>query len=321
MPLHRIEQLTLGVPDVAAAAVFYEDFGLRRSRTTTTPGAEHGALVFGTTDGGDQLRLVHSPRRRLMEATFAADDPDDLARVTSALRRLDLPAPVTTTGTGAETECVAVEPATGVVVRVVVRSRLVQPPVPAPVYNGPGRTPRTARRSPALLRPDPVRPRRLGHFVLGTTDFDTTRRFFTEGLEFKVSDIVKDVGVFLRCSTDHHNLLVQRAPVPFLHHTSWQVDDVDEVGRGAMSMLETDPGRHVWGLGRHYAGSNFFWYLKDPAGNFAEYHSDMDCIPEDALWTPEELEGARGLFQWGPPPPPSFIRPEDLADMMVSSHP
>ena len=26
--------------------------------------------------------------------------------------------------------------------------------------------------------------------------------------------------------------------------------------------------------------------MKDPAGNFSEYYSDMDCIPEDAIWTP-----------------------------------
>src|SRR5262245_56500518 len=41
-------------------------------------------------------------------------------------------------------------------------------------------------------------------------------------------------------------------------------------------------------------------------GNFSECYSDMDCIIDDQLWTPEELEGARGLFAWGPPPPPSF---------------
>jgi len=58
-------------------------------------------------------------------------------------------------------------------------------------------------------------------------------------------------------------------------------------------MLAADPDRHVWGLGRHHAGSNFFWYLKDPAGNFSEYYSDMDCIIDDQLWTPEALEGAR----------------------------
>jgi hypothetical protein len=74
------------------------------------------------------------------------------------------------------------------------------------------------------------------------------------------------------------------------------------------------------GLGRHHAGSNFFWYLKDPAGNFSEYYADMDCIIDDQLWTPEALEGAKGLFNWGPPPPPSFLAPDDLAAMMTGNH-
>jgi hypothetical protein len=46
----------------------------------------------------------------------------------------------------------------------------------------------------------------------------------------------------------------------------------------------------------------------------------MDCIVDDQLWTPEDLEGARGLFAWGPPPPPSFLHPEDLAAMMTGAH-
>jgi hypothetical protein len=61
------------------------------------------------------------------------------------------------------------------------------------------------------------------------------------------------------------------------------------------------------------------WCLKDPAGNFSEYYSDMDCILEDQLWTPEDLEGARGLFNWGLPPP-SFLVPDDLAALMTGSH-
>jgi hypothetical protein len=59
------------------------------------------------------------------------------------------------------------------------------------------------------------------------------------------------------------------------------------------------------GLGRHHVGSNFFWYLKDPARNFSEYYSDLDCIVDDALWEPGVCEGANCLFDWGPPSPPS----------------
>ncbi len=156
--------------------------------------------------------------------------------------------------------------------------------------------------------------------MLGSTDFPTSQRFFIEGLGFKVSDTIDGLASFLRCSTDHHNLLVQPAPVPFLHHSSWQVDDVDEIGRGAHALLAADPARHVWGLGRHHIGSNFFWYLKDPAGNFSEYYADLDCILDDQLWKPEVWEGAKGLYNWGPPPPMSFLSPDDLAELMAGAH-
>jgi len=73
-------------------------------------------------------------------------------------------------------------------------------------------------------------------------------------------------------------------------------------------MLEGRPERHVWGLGRHHVGSNFFWYLRDPAGNFCEYYSDLDCIVDDALWKPEALEGMRAV-QLGSATPPSSPRP------------
>jgi len=187
-------------------------------------------------------------------------------------------------------------------------------------YNGPGRIERVGIQAPGVLREGPVRPRKLGHVVLGSVDYLATLRFFTEGLGFKLSDEVRGHAAFLRCSTDHHNVLVQQAPAAFLHHTSWQVDDVDDVGRGAMQMLADDPERHVWGLGRHHVGSNFFWYLRDPAGNFSEYYSDMDCIVDDQLWEPGVWEGMRSLYNWGPPPPPSFLEPEDLAALMTGAH-
>lgn len=305
MALHRLDSLTLGVPNIAAAVVFYRDFGL----------TDLGDGRFATVDGGHQLTLVETPTRRLVCAVFAADEADDLARARAGLAALGIDA------TLSDDRLRTVEPGTATAIDLVVSPRLTQPRYGAPAVNGPGRIDRINARADGVLTSDRVRPRRLGHFVLGSPQYDRSYAFFVDGLGFKVSDAVRDVGVFLRCSTDHHNVLVQRAPVPFIHHSSWQVEDVDAIGRGATAMLAEHPERHVWGLGRHYAGSNFFWYFKDPAGNFAEYHSDMDHIPEDALWTPEMLDGARGLFHWGPPPPPSFINPEDLADLMMSGHP
>jgi catechol 2,3-dioxygenase-like lactoylglutathione lyase family enzyme len=304
MSLHRLSSVTIGVPNLAQTSAYYRDFGLTAL----------GNGRFATQDGGDQLRLVDSPWRRLVEVSIGADDRDDLDRIVRQLEGIGIAAKRD------DDFVIAEEPVAGIRAVVLLDKRIEQRAVPATPYNGPGRLERTGTRAPGVLRDYPVQPLKLGHVVVGSTDYEVTRRFFTDGLGFKTSDHISGHGSFLRCSTDHHNVLVLAAPVNFLHHTSWQVNDVDDVGRGAHAMLEADPDRHVWGLGRHHAGSNFFWYIKDPAGNFSEYYSDMDCIPEDALWTPEDFEGAQGLFSWGPPPPPSFLHPEDLAALMTGAH-
>jgi catechol 2,3-dioxygenase-like lactoylglutathione lyase family enzyme len=306
MPLHRINSITIGVPDVEATADFYRDFGLGE----TAPG------VFETADGGEQMRLVQTPLRRLVELNVGADNPDDVDRVASQLAALDVGVQRTEEGLA------AVDPGTGVRVLVEVSPRVEQAAVPPTPYNGPGRTER-AGRAPKLSpdgRPVGAKPRKLGHVVIGTTEVDASRRFFMEGIGFKLSDEIKDVAYFMRCSEDHHNLFLQKTPVQFLHHTSWQVDDVDDIGMGAQALLQKDPARHVWGFGRHHIGSNFFWYFRDPAGNFCEYYSDMDIIPDDQVWKPEVWEGMPALYAWGPPPPPSFLRPDDLAELMAGLH-
>lgn len=304
MALHGLGKVTLGVPNVDETIAYYTEFGLDH----------HGNGVFATVNGGEQLEIVDAPTRRLVEMSVAADDADDIAAITHRLQKLGVPIE----HDGASVR--VIEPITGTRVRVAIRPRIIiEPAVPRTPYNGPGRIDRWGR-APFTTRTEPVRPRKLGHAVLGSTDLATTMTFFTEGLGFKISDYMGDKAAFMRCSAEHHNVLVMAAPVNFMHHTSWQVDDIDEVGRGAHAMLEDHPERHIWGLGRHYAGANFFWYLKDPAGNFSEYYSDMDAIPEDELWSPQVLEGLQGMFAWGPPPPPSFLEPDDLAALMTGAH-
>jgi catechol 2,3-dioxygenase-like lactoylglutathione lyase family enzyme len=304
MSLSGVRSITLGVPDVAAVQKFYEDFGL----TAVAPGR------LATAEGGEQLTLIPSERRRLVEVVFGAGDVDDVQAISSRLQGLGASA-----DPSADTVAIT-DPGTHVRFVARVMPALTQtPPVPAPT-NWPGLVSRVDQRAAVIGRHGPVRPRRLGHVVVGSTDHERSEALLTRGFGLKVSDLIKDAGAFLRCSTDHHNVLVQAAPVPFVHHTSWQVDDVDEVGRGATSMLEADPARHAWGLGRHHIGSNFFWYLRDPVGNFAEYYSDMDVIEDAQAWEPGVFEGIRSIYSWGQPPPPSFLNPEDLGALMTGAH-
>jgi len=309
MSLHRLTEISIGVPNVDDTSRYYAEFGL-----AAVPD-ESGRTRFATVDGGEQLSIRHSPRRRLCSLGVGAENPDDLDRIAASLTRLDLPF----RHTGDELH--ATDPVTGLNVVVSIAPPLTQPACPPPAYNAPGLVQRPDVRAPAIDRTEPVRPRKLGHVVFGSVDQDATQRFFTEGLGFKVSDEAPGLASFLRCSSDHHNVLVQQAPVSFLHHTAWEVEDVDEVGRGATGMLEGHPERHTWGLGRHHIGSNFFWYLRDPAGNFSEYYSDIDCILDDQLWDNRVVaDQQKSLYSWGPPPPPSFLNPEDLAELMTDSH-
>src|SRR5262245_38268756 len=183
MALHRLTGIVMGVPNVAEVASYYQDFGLRPN------GANHG---FCTVDGGEQLRLVHTNRRRLVELCVGVDDGDDLGRVSSALDKL---------GIGFErtgTTVAAFDPGTEVAVRVEIAGRLTQRPAATPLYNGPGSVNRSGARADGILRWDGVRPRKLGHVVLGSTDYEGSQRFFIEGLGFKVSDCVPGLATFMR---------------------------------------------------------------------------------------------------------------------------
>src|ERR1700680_357135 len=75
MVLHRLTSVSIGVPNVAETATYYEEFGLTRLDNNR----------FTTVDGGEQLRLVPSPRRRLVELGIGVADPDDLHSVASRL--------------------------------------------------------------------------------------------------------------------------------------------------------------------------------------------------------------------------------------------
>ena len=62
-----------------------------------------------------------------------------------------------------------------------------------------------------------------------------------------------------------------------------------------------------WGVGRHILGSNYFRYVQDPWGSFAEYSFDIDYVAAGEVWPAADHPGEDALYVWGPAVPDDFI--------------
>jgi catechol 2,3-dioxygenase-like lactoylglutathione lyase family enzyme len=300
--LHRLLGLRTSVPDPDGLSSFYRELGLLGDPVAG----------FTGTDGGASVMVDEGPFRRLESVTVGCQDEHDIDAIEQRLRA---------GGSDPSRDgdrISVVDPASQVRFEV-----SVAPPAPGQVPsalvvpNSPGAVIRANRRAPAVFGA-PRPPRRLGHLVLGSPDLAATISLLTDGLGFKVSDSVDGIITFLRCSTDHHNLAVVESPVPLLQHYSWECDDIDHVGHAATGLYRADPERQVWGMGRHFAGSNFYWYLRDPSGSFIELYSDLDQILDDEEW--ESTGRTNFTFEyvansWGPNLPLEFIVPDDLDEL------
>lgn len=303
MALHRLTTLHVGVTRMDETREWYRQFGLREGE----PGQ------MSTRDGGVQLVLEQAPYRGIRQIGVGVDDPDDLARVARSLEDADM---------GIEVEAGETvrfrDPVDDVAYEFSVAARYGAPTKDLPMLNTPSAAPRVDQPADAVMRSNPVQPSNLTHMVRGSKDPVASIEFHTKVLGFELSDALGDFGGFMRCGEVHHNLAVQLAPAPFLHHISFECDDVDEVGRGAGHMLDLDADSHVWGLGRHAIGSNYFWYLKDPSGNFAEYSSDIDRIGSQEAYRPKDWNDKENLYSWGPPLPMEFLAPADIDDVLAA---
>ena len=305
MSLHRLLGYRAAVADPAGLDAYYTELGLRGDATAGYTGS----------DGGARVEIDDAPFRRLISVHIGCESERDLDATQQQLE----------TGGASVTrdsESVSViDPASRVQITVrIAELEAALAPAPLVTPNAPGAVARVNERAPAVFgaaRP----PRRLGHLVIGTPDLAATRDLLVNGVGCKVSDEVEGIIHFLRCSTDHHNIGLVHSPVPILQHYSWECDDLDHIGQTATALYRTDPERHAWGIGRHFAGSNFYWYLRDPAGSFLELYSDLDRIDDDAAWdargrTPMGFEHIANA--WGPNLPTEFVVPDDLADLEVA---
>jgi len=170
----------------------------------------------------------------------------------------------------------------------------------------------------------PLRPKReaglclrLGHCVLKVRDHDAAVRWFAERLGLVPSDHLcvpgdesKVIGTFLRCDhgmefVDHHSLLVVQSDAPDVHHSSFEMQDLDAV-MGAHDYLLERGYRLDCGVGRHLLGSQIFDYWRDPFGNRIEHYTDGDVVNQ--AHRPSKFAGtAEETTQWGAKPPLEFF--------------
>jgi biphenyl-2,3-diol 1,2-dioxygenase len=131
----------------------------------------------------------------------------------------------------------------------------------------------------------------LGHIVLHVRDVNATKRFYMDGLGFRLSDMIDmemwpGVPVeltFLHCNARHHTLALVPASMPKrLNHFMLQVDSMDDVGlahdrAGRLGVRISDT------LGRHTNDHMFSFYADTPSGFQVEFGWGGRTI--DEYWT------------------------------------
>ncbi|MBV8150469.1 MAG: VOC family protein [Candidatus Eremiobacteraeota bacterium] len=293
LAVHSLEHFALEVPDAGAGRAFYENFGLAGA-------ADGNALRLSTGNGVAGFLYESAPRKRLHHLAFGIA-PEERAPFkahleTAGIRLLDAPK-------GIDGEALWFRDPDENLIAVASTQRR------APSE----KTALAARNVAAGMRgaPEqgaPPKPKRMGHCLLFSTDVARSVAFYERTLGLRLSDRSGEIVAFMHTphGSDHHILAFGRSPRPGFHHASFEMEALDDIGMAAMHMTRLGY-REGWGTGRHYIGSNYFHYVRDPWGSFAEYFYDIDYIPAGCAWETRDVPQEFSLYVWGPPPPPYFF--------------
>ncbi|MEY2423233.1 MAG: hypothetical protein QOI95_3300 [Acidimicrobiaceae bacterium] len=151
----------------------------------------------------------------------------------------------------------------------------------------------------------------FGHVVFGTTAFDESHRFVTEGLGLRQTDWVETeiaAGIeleirFYHCNPRHHSLALARAPFDLpqrLHHLMVEVADRDDVGY-AFDRAWNAKCVIASGLGHHPNDQMFSFYVASPAGFQVEVGHGARLVNEG--WS--ENRRYDRISSWGHQPLPA----------------
>jgi catechol 2,3-dioxygenase len=291
---HSLDHFVLAVPALAPAQRFYCDFGLDVEPT--------GNSLALKTFGHDQQWgiVIEGKRKQLHHLSFGCY-PEDLAYLQerAEARGIELIDPPK----GFESNGFWFCDPDGL------RVEIKAAPKTSPARKTCGTwssSPEGVAGAPVRAKAPLVHPRRLSHVLVFTTDIDRAVDFYSSIVGLQLSDRSDKVAFMHGIhGSDHHILAFAQSLGPGLHHCSWDMSGIDDIGIGAMHMASKGYSKG-WGLGRHVLGSNYFHYVQDPWGSYAEYSCDIDYIPSQQQWQAGHHAPENSFYLWGPEPPSDF---------------
>jgi catechol 2,3-dioxygenase len=294
--VHSMDTFNMFVPDLRVAEDFYRAFGL----DVREEGQGLGLYTYGS--GQRWASIAEGPRKKLNFLSFGVFEEDFepmKKRIESlGVGLLDVPAGFNSNG-------IWFRDHNDMLVELKVAEK-TSPNEKAvfDMQSGPAGVAAAPQRSKA----GKVRPTRLAHVLCFTADVPGAIDFYSRALGLRLSDRSGDGICFMHGihGSDHHLVAFAKSSAPGLHHCSWDVGSVNEIGKGAMQMLDKGFSKG-WGVGRHVLGSNYFHYVRDPWGSYSEYSADIDYIPSTCDWGAGDYPPEDSIYLWGPEIPGDFI--------------
>lgn len=283
---HRLGYVALNVSDAARADDFYRNMiGL-----TPADRALNGEALYRCSDHHHDVVLHESDVPGLRRVAWEMETPADLDRLRNHFATLGIAAhdvpDEESAALGLGRAFRVTEPNSGATFEYFDRMSDAATPFPA----------------------DVTRIARLGHVVLGVADHPGTERFFTEQLNYRVSDRIDGAVTFMRCFPNplHHSLGLSRSNGNHLHHVNFMVTDIDDIGRALWRARRMDVPV-VFGPGRHPPSESIFLYFLEPDGMTLEFSFGMEEFPEHDARDPRLLPFAlESIDYWGAVPEAQF---------------
>jgi catechol 2,3-dioxygenase-like lactoylglutathione lyase family enzyme len=294
--IHSMDTFNMVVPDLKVAEGFYKSFGLDvREKGNTLE-----LFTFGSNHHWASIGEGLKKKMNFLSFGVFEEDFEPMKRriEQSGIKLLDAPK-------GYDSNGVWFYDHNGVLIEIKVAEK--SSPDDKQMFSMTSAPVGTAA-SPQRSKAAKVSPKRLAHVLVFTTDVPKAIDFYSRILGLRLSDRSGDGICFMHGihGSDHHLVAFAKSHSPGLHHCSWDVGNIDEIGRGAGQMADKGFTKG-WGLGRHVLGSNYFHYVRDPWGSYSEYSADIDYIPVTHDWQSGDYPPEDSIYLWGPEMPEDFI--------------